>query len=78
MKKGFTVDQGRAKIALFKKMGIDVAGFFMLGFPTETIEEMKATIKLSLDLDLIRANYFTFLPFPGTESYEMVKRTAAF
>ncbi|HON56897.1 MAG TPA: hypothetical protein PLJ38_07755, partial [bacterium] len=51
------------------KYKIDMAGFFILGFPNETIEEIKQTIKFSLQLPLIRANYFTFLPFPGSEAY---------
>jgi radical SAM superfamily enzyme YgiQ (UPF0313 family) len=73
MQKGFTVAQVVDKVALIRRVGIDVAGFFMLGYPTETVEEMRQTIRLSLDLGLVRANYFTFLPFPGTDSYNLVR-----
>ena len=30
---------------------------------------MAATVRLSKELQLVRANYFTFLPLPGTASY---------
>jgi len=69
MKKSTTVAKTRKNIALIQKHGLPVAGFFILGFPTETKEEMLATIRLSKELGLIRANFFTYLPLPGTVSY---------
>ncbi len=69
MKKETTVKQIREGIKMIHYAGIDVAGFFMLGFPGETINDIKKTIHFSLDLGLVRANYFTYLPFPGTTSY---------
>ncbi|HAJ57679.1 MAG TPA: hypothetical protein DCL35_07960 [Candidatus Omnitrophica bacterium] len=70
MKKGLSVCKIREKILLIRSHGINVAGFFILGFPGESRRDMLKTIDFSLDLGLLRANYFTFLPFPGTESYE--------
>lgn len=69
MRKGITTDKIRRHVKMIKASGFDIAGFFILGFPTETKEEIARTIKFSLELDLLRANYFTYLPFPGTESY---------
>lgn len=69
MKKGTTVDKIRKNIALIRKHGFPVAGFFILGYPTETREEMMQTIRFSKGLGLIRANFFTYLPLPGTASY---------
>ena len=74
MKKSLTTDKVRRAIEMIRGYNIDIAGFFILGFPGETIEDIKETIKFSLELDLIRANYFTYLPFPGTESYNDLKR----
>ena len=68
MKKSITTGQIRKSISLIRKHHIDIAGFFILGFPGETVEDIKKTIKFSLELDLVRANFFTYLPFPGTES----------
>jgi radical SAM superfamily enzyme YgiQ (UPF0313 family) len=74
MKKATTVAKIRENVALIRKHGFPVAAFFILGYPTETKEEMEQTIRLSKELDLIRANFFTYLPLPGTESYnELVK-----
>lgn len=69
MKKGTTVEKIRENVALIKKHGFPVAGFFILGYPTETREEMRQTVRFAKELGLIRANFFTYLPLPGTESY---------
>ncbi|UCD55223.1 MAG: B12-binding domain-containing radical SAM protein [Candidatus Omnitrophota bacterium] len=74
MKKNITTDKIRRAIGLIKKHNIDIAGFFILGFPGETVEDIKKTIRFSLEFDLIRANFFTYLPFPGTESFNDLKR----
>ena len=75
IKKQETVGVIREKVAMIQKHGIDVIGFFMLGFPTETPAEMEQTIKLSKELGLLRAIYFLYHPLPGTELYEMLDHT---
>jgi len=70
MKKHLDTANVRERIKLIRKVGIDIAGFFIIGFPGETKEEIRQTIKFSTELDLLRANFFTYLPFPGTESYK--------
>ena len=74
MKKGITTFQIENTIDMIKRHGIDIAGFFILGFPGETIDDINKTIAFSLKLDLIRANFFTYLPFPGTESYNVLRQ----
>ena len=69
MKKGTTTAKTRECVKMIDRAGIDMAGFFILGFPGETEETIRQTIKFSTELNLIRANYFTYLPFPGSESY---------
>ncbi|MCM8761527.1 MAG: radical SAM protein, partial [Candidatus Omnitrophica bacterium] len=73
MKKGITTARISEYVNRIAKAGIDMAGFFILGFPGETEETMRQTIDFSLKLPLKRANYFTYLPFPGTESYEALR-----
>lgn len=70
MKKNLTVRRIKDNINMVHRSGIDLAGFFILGFPGETREDIEKTIKFSLDLGLVRANYNTYLPYPGTRSYE--------
>jgi anaerobic magnesium-protoporphyrin IX monomethyl ester cyclase len=57
-------------IALACKHGIFTHGFFMLGFPTETREEMQATIDYAVRSELHSANFITVVPFEGTEMAE--------
>jgi radical SAM superfamily enzyme YgiQ (UPF0313 family) len=75
IKKQETVGIIKEKVAMIQRHGIDVIGFFMLGFPTETVAEMKQTIKISKDLGLLRAIFFLFHPLPGTEMYTMLEHT---
>lgn len=66
MEKQLSVALIREKVALITEKKIDLAAFFILGFPDETVEDMRETIKFSLELPLLRANFFTFLPLPMT------------
>ncbi|MFQ5672439.1 MAG: B12-binding domain-containing radical SAM protein [Nitrospinales bacterium] len=52
------------------RVNISVHGFFMLGFPSETREEMDETIKFACDLDLATANFSLVTPNPGTRLRE--------
>jgi len=74
MRKNTTIEKIKRAVEMIRSHGIDIAGFFIIGFPGETIEDIKKTMDLSLELDLLRANFFTYLPFPGTESYDNLKR----
>jgi len=74
MKKNLTVRKIKESVDLIKDCGIDIAGFFILGFPGERRQEIIDTINLSLELSLIRVNYFTYLPFPGTESHSLLQK----
>ena len=69
MKKGITVRRIRECVNRIDQAGIDMAGFFILGFPGETVATIRETINFAAELPLKRANFFTSLPFPGTESY---------
>jgi len=73
MKKNITTAKIRESIKMINKAGIDIAGFFILGFPGETAESIKRTIVFATRLKLVRANFFTYLPFPGSESYEKLR-----
>ncbi len=73
MKKHLTISKIKECVGMINRAGIDVSGFFILGFPGETVESIKDTIKFSRELKLVRANFFTYLPFPGSESYEKLK-----
>jgi len=69
VKKNYQPDIVEEKIRLLRNAGIEVLGSFMIGFPTETVEEMNETIKLALKLPLTAACFSILTPFPGTEIY---------
>lgn len=48
-------------------LGIITSGVFMIGFPTETREEMEQTIRFACSSRLHGANFFKVVPYPGTE-----------
>jgi radical SAM superfamily enzyme YgiQ (UPF0313 family) len=70
IKKGLTVEQIKKQVKMVKEAGMDINGFFILGFPDETEEEMKATVKLAKELPLSRVQFYSFIPLPSTESYQ--------
>ncbi len=64
-------------VAAARKVGIEVGCFFILGFPGETKEDIKATIAFARKLRKLGADRFYFsyaTPLYGTELYEQVKR----
>ncbi|MCB9480163.1 MAG: B12-binding domain-containing radical SAM protein [Deltaproteobacteria bacterium] len=73
MKKGINIKLVKEKTKLITAKGLDATGYFILGYPTETREEIKTTIKLSRSLGLTRAHYNVFMPFPGTKITERLE-----
>ena len=53
--------------------GILVHGAFMLGFPSETEEEMRSTIDWASSSSFHTAAFFRVIPFKGTELFEEVE-----
>lgn len=69
VKKRLTTKIIRDKVELINSLGLNVIGFAMLGFPTETREEIEQTINFVCSLPLKRINFSFLQPFPGTEIY---------
>lgn len=72
IKKALSLDMVREKVSLLRKAGIEVVGFFMIGFPGETIAEIKQTIFLAMELPLTAASFSILCPLPGSEIYKEV------
>lgn len=70
VRKNLNLDKIKLMIDLAVKNKIFVRGFFMLGFPTETEEELKSTIDLACRSKLHEAIFFKVNPFGGTELYD--------
>jgi len=75
MKKSLTKKTIMEKVKLIKNCGLEVSGFFIIGYPTETKKDIMETINFAKDLDLKRAGFSLFKPFPGTEiTRELMER----
>lgn len=73
-RKGVAISQVDRLIAEANDLGIQVAGFFMLGAPTETKKEIFRTIKFAIQSDLKEANFSITVPLPGTGLFEMARK----
>ena len=74
MKKGTTVEQNIYVCKLAKKVGLQVFGFYLIGFPWENYDDLKLTKKLifKLNADFIELHIAT--PFYKTSLYDIVKK----
>lgn len=70
IKKGATIEESICAAALVKEAGIPLFGFFMVGFPWETEEDMKQTEKLILKLKPDFIEIHIAMPYYGTELYK--------
>ena len=75
VKKNLKLEKINKMIDIAVKDDIFVRGFFMLGFPTETKEEMQATIDFACKSKLHEAIFFKVNPFGGTELYKQAFET---
>jgi len=69
LRKGITLEQVKKAFAITKKTGIETAGYFMIGSPTENMEDIKQTIKLAKKLFPDYVHFSVTTPFPATELY---------
>ncbi len=74
IKKSLTTDKVREGVRWAHTAGLDVRGFFMIGFPTETKEEILQTIEFAKELDVDVAQFMVATPFPGTEMWDIAKK----
>ncbi|MCL5062023.1 MAG: B12-binding domain-containing radical SAM protein [Nitrospirae bacterium] len=62
------------KINYLKKVGIETIGFFLLGFPDETREQIKQTVELAESLPLDKFYLIMVTPLPGSKLYDYCKK----
>jgi len=66
--KNLQLDKVRGVIDEFARQRVMMSGFFMMGFPTETEEEMRMTIDFALKSSLHNALFFVVSPFEAPNS----------
>ncbi len=71
VEKHLDIEKTKRSIELLGNRKIQVTGFFMLGFPTETPEEIQATIKFAIESKLTLAFFLSVVPQFGTPLYDL-------
>jgi radical SAM superfamily enzyme YgiQ (UPF0313 family) len=75
IKKNVNKEMVKDKVNLLRRLGFRPVGYFILGFPTETKEEMYKTLAFAKELKLYRAAFSPLLLLPATEIYETLKNS---
>jgi anaerobic magnesium-protoporphyrin IX monomethyl ester cyclase len=70
MKKQMTVEDGVRAVRLYRDAGIEVAAFFIVGYPGETEASIEKTFALALSLPLDEISFNVPVPLPGSALWE--------
>jgi len=71
--KKITLDDVRLTVKIFKKFGIRIYNYFVIGLPWETKDTVEDTIDFAIELDSDFISFYTATPLPGTKFYEYAK-----
>ncbi len=72
IRKGTTVEQNRQAARICRQHGVAIWANYMLGLPTETKDEVLATVRLMKQIDPDYYSPAFFTPHPGTDLYDFV------
>ena len=70
MQKQTTVAQGVRAATVYREAGIEVAAFFIVGYPGESPADIEQTFALALDLALAEISFNVPMPLPGSKLWE--------
>lgn len=73
MNKKVTIEQIEDAVDAAKTAGMDVLGYFMFGYPGETVETIELTMNFARKLPLDYVQFSPVVPFPGTDLHELYK-----
>jgi len=72
MNKKATVEQAKRALTLTKEAGIQEVATFIFGYPGETRETIRQTVRFCQEVN-IQKSFFIATPYPGTPLFEEVK-----
>ncbi len=72
MNKKATLHDGISAVEHFRQAGVEVAAFFIVGYPDETTESIEQTFKLALSLPLNEISFNVPFPLPGSALFDRV------
>ncbi|OFW22015.1 MAG: B12-binding domain-containing radical SAM protein [Acidobacteria bacterium RIFCSPLOWO2_02_FULL_65_29] len=68
--KRYKVDEVHDTVRRIQEAGINVIGNFIFGLPEDTVDTMRATLDLALDLKCEFANFYSAMAYPGSPLYD--------
>ncbi|MDO8329313.1 MAG: B12-binding domain-containing radical SAM protein [Fluviicoccus sp.] len=71
------IEKAKWAIEEFTRQGVVVHGALMLGFPSETEEEIEATLSYAISSPLMHVHLFAVVPQPQTPIYELALQASA-
>ena len=71
--KRITLDDVRLTVKIFKKAGIRIYNYFVIGLPWEDEESVEDTIDFAIELDSDFISFYTATPLPGSKFYDYAK-----
>lgn len=71
MSKGITIEQIKSAFALTRKYKIEALASFIIGVPTETLEDTKESLKFAKEIKADFAHWEIYTPHPGTNLYNI-------
>lgn len=78
IKKPVNLEYAKRMVAFAQSQGIYVAANFILGFPTETWNEIRQTLRFAEELNMDYAKIFTAIPLRHTRLWDMCEQHNAF
>jgi anaerobic magnesium-protoporphyrin IX monomethyl ester cyclase len=67
-------DKAKELIKFCNRIGLWTVSSFVVGFPYETLEDIKKTLDFALESDIDMASFYSVTPYPGSELYEIYKK----
>ncbi|MBI5245400.1 MAG: radical SAM protein [Elusimicrobia bacterium] len=78
LRKGETIEKIEEGVKAAIEVGFPVDLFFLLGSPTETEEDVRASVAFALKYPVKDVAFYNIIPFPTSELYQMLMETKAF
>lgn len=72
MNKKITTEVIKEKVELMVKVGFRPIGYFIIGYPGETKEDIEETIKFARKIKLYEAAFTCYIPMPGTTTFNYI------
>ena len=73
IKKHLNLENVIEKVKLIRKTGLKIHACWMIGFPNETLDQIKQTTRMAIDMQTDSIQVWPVFPFPGTELYREAK-----